>query len=450
MEEKRYKWTVFFLIKSTGVALSQTVAFINKIRKAELCSTTGVSLCITAQKGDLPAIESGKTENQQEDKSTTTAFYYVASDECNQGLNMLVKITEKEGFRLDDPVDVKTYFTEQVLKKMRADHYLLFTWDHGDTFGIFDRTGDTDPAPVNGSGNHEMNWGVQIHGMKIMNTDKFVRADLQNEQREFPQDQMKNVLSMDELASAVEWAFGRPIDVMVMMNCYMQQMDTCYALRKSIRYLVAPENAMDFNGYDYEGILNYITSFPDDTPYEVAEYVVRSFAYTKYERLSDGEKARDDIALFAWDLSFFTKLADLIDRIAERLSVAMQEDGTAIVSVRNSMTLNLTPYHTYDIITFLEGVDLVTSDEHLKSLIQQFIHIYKVAGVYYYIGKNWLGRSTKDMPRGLTVFFPILNPTSIQGLAFLDFYKHSTYSDECRWNHFVLEYFVEKRKTANA
>ena len=49
---------------------------------------------------------------------------------------------------------------------------------------------------------------------------------------------------------------GKKIEIILMMNCLMQIIDTGYALRDSTRYLIASQLAMDLSGYNYTAIFS--------------------------------------------------------------------------------------------------------------------------------------------------------------------------------------------------
>src|SRR5215831_3571463 len=97
---------------------------------------------------------------------------------------------------------------------------MLFTWDHGCAFGIFD--------PIQ----YEIPTARPI--------------------KSFPGTDM---LMIRELANAIKHSLVK-VDILVMMNCWMQSIETNDQLKDCVEVLVAPETSIDWLGYDYISIIN--------------------------------------------------------------------------------------------------------------------------------------------------------------------------------------------------
>src|SRR6266542_1097536 len=96
---------------------------------------------------------------------------------------------------------------------------MLFTWDHGCAFGIFDpEEYDNEKArPIKSAPSTDM-------------------------------------LMIKELRNAIEGSFEN-VQMLVMMNCWMQSIETNYELKGCVDVLVGPETSIDWLGYNYISIV---------------------------------------------------------------------------------------------------------------------------------------------------------------------------------------------------
>jgi hypothetical protein len=120
---------------------------------------------------------------------------------------------------------IKSYVKEE------GRNTILFTWDHGCGFGIF-------------------------------NTEEID----DNKQRSVKSGPQTDMLMISELADAIKGSFGKA-EMLIMMNCWMQSIETNaqYGIRenenKSVAdVLIAAETSLDWLGYDYIGILNELVT----------------------------------------------------------------------------------------------------------------------------------------------------------------------------------------------
>lgn len=71
------------------------------------------------------------------------------------------------------------------------------------------------------------------------------------------------ILTNEELARAITKAFKDPfekLDLLVMMNCWMMNLHTIYALRESVHYFIAPQGGISSPGYDYKKVVEFLGS----------------------------------------------------------------------------------------------------------------------------------------------------------------------------------------------
>ncbi len=62
-------------------------------------------------------------------------------------------------------------------------------------------------------------------------------------------------LTINELADGIERSSTKKFDLIVMSNCYMQNIDTTYALRHCCNYLIAPQTTFPWESYDFGALV---------------------------------------------------------------------------------------------------------------------------------------------------------------------------------------------------
>ena len=183
----QYKWTIIFLIQSLDNSLEDMKKMMEDILLTQINKQVSVIIVVTINKNRVPPHYPVSLSSNEE--TQTTLCFQLIKQNNRVTLNLL---SESFTFRLNKPVDLADFFNDTILKKYNAEHYLLFTWDHGHPFGIFE------PA-----------------------------------QNIF----LENYLTTSKLKSAIEKSIKK-IDIVVMNNCFCQFFDTGYELRKSIEFLI--------------------------------------------------------------------------------------------------------------------------------------------------------------------------------------------------------------------
>ena len=77
----------------------------------------------------------------------------------------------------------------------------------------------------------------------------------------------KSQLSIEQLSTALEYLQyahlqGRKIDIYASDACLMQSLEVIYALRQRARYIIGSANREQKNGWPYQEILQYLTTYP--------------------------------------------------------------------------------------------------------------------------------------------------------------------------------------------
>src|SRR5690349_6476499 len=136
--QKKNNWTVFFLIKSTGVLIEHVIDMINEIRCLELEDRLPIIFCINFDRENLDALlegNKGKINRDRLPHKITTMFFSVVRDNDFSNLstedarkkmpNKLEIVSEDPRFDITKPANLENYFRNEVLLNFRAKHYLL-------------------------------------------------------------------------------------------------------------------------------------------------------------------------------------------------------------------------------------------------------------------------------------------------------------------------------------
>lgn len=394
--QKKRKWTVFFLIKAVGGSICETIKMINEIRIQELHNQISVVICLNFAKEHLDPLlqgdESFKPDVTQPLTPTTVFIELVASNNTKFHSDLHV-ILERSTFDITDPYDIEKYFKDQVLQKHKASRYLLFTWDHGKGYGIFeDTTGQTD-------------------SMKIIH-----QSDVK-------------ILTMEELKNAIGCAFGkRKVDLVIMMNCLMQMVDTGYALRNNAKYLVAPQTDIDFRGYNYSYIFQVLLNTPNIKPRKLAKLAVRSFVSKVYINQYLGNTIKSTTAIFAIDLRHFTTLGKHIDQLVHYLLPKLDSNEALEIvhKVRTSSMINSVTNFA-DLYTFVDILrdTNVFCDAYIGSLMLSVKNLLVIEG---HIGDKLLIPAT-----GFIIYFPDALPENETPLPGFDEFFETEFIRRTKW-----------------
>ncbi|WP_456462068.1 clostripain-related cysteine peptidase [Reichenbachiella sp.] len=277
------EWTVIFLAKSIPTGdMSYLIHLLKEIAHIDFGSQVDVFFAINFDRTYLEALMTLDEEllNRRAEGDYTTIFFRLENDQ-NQGKNKLVQTDEQVNFDITNGTDIELYLKEIVLKVNKSKKHMLFTWDHGNGFGIFK--------------------GVGKGGL----TD--------------PKKEAKRVLSMDELGHALSRTFGNEkVELMVMMNCFMQLFDTSYALKRNVSGLVAPQTDLTFYEYDYKTFFETLVKNPNTDGLSLGKKLIEKFDDKK-------SKILNKLSVSFIDLSIVDSIVMLLDELADRLLTHIKE-----------------------------------------------------------------------------------------------------------------------------
>lgn len=418
---KKRKWTVFFLMKSVDAPPGYAIMLMQELRNIDFGDEISVILCINVIKGLVQALLKSDPNlvPAHPDRTDTTIFVIIKKDKAKHPayLNSLELLGQKDDFNMDDPDQLRIYFTKSILDKYPATRYMLFTWDHGNGYAIFRRaTQNAGQLSTNRASGY----------LDILPAAGIVP--------------LHNVLTMDELAKTIKLSFGdKKIDLMVMLNCNMQSFDAGYALRHTVRYLVAPQSNMDFSGYNYTLFFRRVVKDPDESAKNLARCLVTSFSTRLYNPPIDGIVPRSTTALSANDLSTYSSLANCFDQLTSSLKINFSQIKPEIVMARavtfpvNDLT------HSVDFIHLLQNLRKTLGIKWEPKLVNRILSLHKKAIVEIYIGSYYSGKEETPSPSGFSVFFPLALGQTI-GSDTLTIFKEDSFTKEREWNTFVLKF----------
>jgi len=318
-------WTAIFLIKGVDDTVKNMDNLVQELLLLKKTDDLAVILCINIKVEKIPA---GYERGQDPATSGQTALIYCLESKQGGGCQLKI-LQEKPDFNIQRQQDIADFFDSNVLPDYAAKRYVLFTWDHGQPFGLYpqkkplvgpDKGLKNVPAII--ANNNRLYQPLLVHFRlwefyRALSKDEKDRSKLDI----FLEDKL-DMLVITELKNAIKDAFGdKNISLVVMANCYLQFFDTGYELSSCVNYLVAYETDMYFdNPFEYKTILEILTCNPDISDESLARMVVDSFSLSSNSSNDDQTVLkRLSVALFANDLSWYPAIAKFIDELADQL-----------------------------------------------------------------------------------------------------------------------------------
>ena len=268
--------------------------------------------------------------------------------------------------------------------------------------------------------------------------------------------EFREILTNEELASAITKGFDKKkIDVFVMVNCYMQNIISQYALRKCVEYFVAPEGIINEPGYNYPIMLATLMSNPETTGEDLAKLSVTSLKDNHRNR-NDFKKNIDEWAVLAIRLNYLNdkEKINLIDQLSfelkKLLNAVPEENWNKMHDGRNECF----PFdegvseHMVDLLScifFLSKIFKNLRDKKFTERIEQIINEIRIGE---HIGANvYPPKFTNNKkPSGLAIYFPEDNAHATSDLdTFPDFISEKGrmrpgFFKKTKWYSFLKKY----------
>jgi hypothetical protein len=451
----KFKWTAIFLIKGAAdntVELSQMLHEMAAVKKSdEVAVVMGINIRVGFVPALLPLPETHVSAEVTTDKpGWTTLFYRLESNP--EGGCLFKFIHEKKDFKLGEEKDLTDFFKNQVLASFLADKYILFTWDHGQPFGIFP---GANQSAVNGTMIEttekisplalHFRFAGELGKQKYKETDQQpVVTAIAEEAKELP------ILTITELRQAIEWAFGdEKIDVLVMSNCYLQFFDTGYELSDCVDYLIAFETEMFFkDAFDYKIILEAISNDPQLTPENLSKTIVSSYSM---QRTRKNLASKNSVALFANNLSWYPTVAKLMDELAQNLINEMpryREGIQRAVDKCEYISPNIPSFCLIDFRNFIRCLHNEIPSAFNVATYEIFEAVFRQLVTASYIGNDFVAERNARFvsPSCFSVYLPreigdyqtsflsnFMQETSLSPTAFVKRF---------RWESFINEFII--------
>lgn len=407
-------------------------------------------------------------------------YYYTDVKNMNAVLSELVyddvqkkkeldPVKEYGKINLGDPgvlADVFQFVTTRVVVETR---FMLITWDHGYSFGIFNGTVDKKVFDFERNENKAHLTITNLEGgMKKINEDRTFDKSIESAIEEFKNNNSDNeefvgysnqllrelakaddtdMLTPEEIGKALKASFSRKIDILLMMNCWMQSVDTCYALEDTVQTLIAAESTMDFIGYDYIDFINELCINPAISNKDLSSKIIRRIK-GKYKKM-ETEIAFNEIAVSAIDLSNVDQLKKVIDNFSASLGIAIRTDIKKVDSERKKSYEFTNEYLPKADIYFYYLVDIldIVTGYHSQQLILKKDFAALQAWLNRFLLESTIGGNFSKETTALSMYFPDNREYIQNSTYYYKFYDpkgplrtRKRFALDSHWSNFLNDY----------
>jgi hypothetical protein len=235
------------------------------------------------------------------------------------------------------------------------------------------------------------------------------------------------MLTNDELNNALlDESGSKKVDLLIMMNCAMQMIETGYALHETVEYLVAPETCIFWAGYDYLSIINKLCEQPEISTEELGKYAVDTLP--GYYANTPSAEYIDDLVVSLVKTSGSLQVKEVVDETASNLVRILKHQQEKIKGIRmdcedlTAKYVEGVPFQYVDLLHLLDslanditGIDLGSVRQ---AITQYVLHIFK--------GGNYTSMNEETnigQVNGCTIYFPASYELAKDDLYYDWFYK---------------------------
>ncbi|MBE7169540.1 MAG: hypothetical protein INR73_03075 [Williamsia sp.] len=349
-----------------------------------------------------------------------------------------------------------------------SQRFLLFTWDHGSGFGIF----KTNPAErsllekeaflnfemeVMQEGNSRSpvipEAAIEFDIIDNHSTEEEPGSPVQGKKGEAGKKIKTSMLTNDELRNTILYdTQARKVDLLIMMNCAMQMIETGYALQDAVEYLVAPETCIFWAGYDYKSIISKLCIAPDIETEALGKYAIDTIE--SYYKNTPSRTYFNDLVVSLVKPAASVEIRTAIDEIADQLTNKLGQSFAKIKSLRTASEdltqkyVSGVPYHYIDFLGFVAALaqtaDMITLERIKQATEKYVIHIIKGNNYSQVDTANNIGRVN-----GYTIYFPPTAYEADDDVYYDWFYKagnrQTLFAGHCTWKVFLQQYFRYSR-----
>lgn len=430
IQQNEFKWTIIFLMKSLSAQVSDMAAVIDQLLLARKTKDIAIVLCINIDSSLVPINFPRGTNGPS--AGMTTLFYSLENS-----TNALTLISENPQFDILKETSVTFFFRDIVQDKFRAEQYALFTWDHGQPFGIF---------------------GASDEALRIVNSSNplplYFRLynafpNLKPKAQQLLSESDVQILNITELRNAITASFfGKKIGVIAMSNCYLQFFDTGYELSSCAEYLVAFETYMVFaDPFHYKIILEAISSNPYMSSKSLSKLIVSTFSYeTNPNNLVN---LKHSVALFANDLSWYPSIAKQIDELSKTLIKELPRYFQEIKTALSKCGYIAPNIEIFALVDFRNFIDCLYNEAPALFRDQSYDVIKKIldkAVVEAFIGEEFINESSDEFkaPSCFSIYLP--KTPGVYHSPFRDLYMRESglspteFVKRFTWDSFIARY----------
>jgi hypothetical protein len=255
----------------------------------------------------------------------------------------------------------------------------------------------------------------------------------------------------------------RKADLVIMMNCWMQMLETGYELAETVNILVAAETVHFFAGYDYTNIINQMARNPRSSANTVAKVAVNTIESNFMEERS-WRKHLKEVIISATALSRIKNIKHALDAVCKELNHTLDKKFETVRRVRQGCLDLSSGYFTntqsridkkiviffidfYNYIAELANEGLISSQSLVK-----LDKAFKKYILYIYIGNKYTepSRNGIQLGHGVSIFHPF-RYNDFDDLYYEYFYlrkriKMATTS----WNTFLDEFKIREKSNVDA
>jgi len=199
------------------------------------------------------------------------------------------------------------------------------------------------------------------------------------------------------------------IDLMLMVNCNMQILDTLFQLKRKVKILVASQTQFSYYGFHYVALLTTLNKYLEISPPVLAVEIVRQFSEKYVYHIQDGISKLTCNTLFAHDLTYVHQLMEVVNNVSDYLFKLVHDPPLrkSIHELREKKMADVTNYPghflNYDFIDF-GGFLMVLSkglDERRNGKLRVYLKMYRAIMKSMNLA-NFIGEKTGMKKENLT------------------------------------------------
>lgn len=410
-----------------------------------------------------------------EPDNTTLTFIYTLS------ISRLVKKKDGSGYQFVKVPDFHFNNKEKncwkkafqyIYGNFFSERKMLITFSHGAAFGI-DRNSDSIGRALATPGSGASHIYPINHRRYLLNKEdirhltgkgwkpeeKNLFRESQNADifvvRKNPDDPVckaLEILWISDLADALDkYLFDSCIDVMLMVNCFMQLFDNGYLLSDKVKFMVAPEGEMWASGYDYEKLLIRLRDTPSISNKALVRKIVKDYESKYTDRGQTGYLRQT--TLFANELKYYGIALRGFETFVDRIREEAKRSFGLFRHIRENEVRSVSGSTSYQLVDAGVWITLVAKKfpemAHMKEFQEWFQALHKKIVAASFVGEDFLrADSTSDSKygySGISLYFPAnstqLTEQEVAWCAYFDRSVSSKFNKRSNWSKFLNVYF---------